>query len=218
MRFLLGLVCLLQIQACVRDTKIPNESTALKELEARGQSSILKDSMPVPTEQYLQYYQRLDSIAKSKVNAYWRMAETLPEFTLDYYLTGHLSEEGKKIYKDSSTQEIFYTQTLERAIKAKNEQIIKDDGGYKEGYINGLDYDPLICGQDSGPFYLYHIIQQDKDVVIVDVAGGAEDGYYKRRGIYRLVRSQDKWQIDGVCCGEDEAKLDCFNMSNPKKK
>jgi hypothetical protein len=96
---------------------------------------------------------------------------------------------------------------------AEADEVRKNCGGrYINGEICGLDFDPLVCGQDiSETGYLYHVDCLDEVSATITVRWPWIE---KPNATYRLLKQGEKWILDGVTCLPDGP---AFNMPKPNE-
>lgn len=95
------------------------------------------------------------------------------------------------------------TPALVQAMRAAEQAAVKRDcgGKYQDGMICGLDYHPVLCGQDSPAKFLYRTVGADR----VEMYWPGEK---KPTATYRMAEAGGTWKLDGIACTE----ADSFNM------
>jgi len=111
--------------------------------------------------------------------------------------------------KDTGYARLF-TKALLKAWRKKEADLVQDDcdGKYREGEICGLDFDPIVCGQDRPDKFVFRTIKSGKESATM-IATWRE--YVKREEtftVYRLVKEEGDWKLDGVDCRNGHT----FNM------
>ncbi|MGE5504715.1 MAG: hypothetical protein ACM31L_09860 [Actinomycetota bacterium] len=103
----------------------------------------------------------------------------------------------------------LFSQSLEADwAAAEASEVDKNCGGrYIDGEICGLDFDPLVCGQDvSEKGYLFHTDNIDENSATITMRWPWIE---KPLATYRLRKLGKKWVLDGVACLPDGP---AFNM------
>ena len=128
---------------------------------------------------------------------------------LDNLLEGR----GKPGFRPTVDYRRVLTDALLRAIRDAEAALVKRDcdGAYRDGDICGLDYDPLVCAQDTAARYLYRTDAQQADTARISYAWPDQS---KLAATYQLVRTGGRWKLDGIRCGADvdAGEGDAFNM------
>ena len=149
------------------------------------------------------------------------LAEILRLYTNDsnmfYYVTGRPYYDAKK---DTGYARLFTKNLLQSVGKADSDLIkLEPDGKCVEGYLCGLDYDPIFCAQDSSDNgYIYWTTEDDGHKAIIyylwswgdktDEFFPGSDKTYESKKFYRLIKDDDHWKLDGIDCGDGTK----FNM------
>ncbi|QJE73323.1 hypothetical protein HHL28_09660 [Aerophototrophica crusticola] len=96
------------------------------------------------------------------------------------------------------------TPALVQAMRAaERETVMRDCGGkYLEGMICGLEYHPVLCGQDAPAKFLYRTVGPDRVEMFWP-------GQPKPAATYRMAEAGGAWKLDGVACTE----ADSFNLA-----
>jgi hypothetical protein len=97
---------------------------------------------------------------------------------------------------------VDYTTMLTPALiaamtKEQNAQLQQGCGGkYIDGQSCGINFNPIQCGQDESPAYLYDTLSNSPQTVTIASKWPDQSDIHT----YRLVNSAGTWKIDGVSC------------------
>ena len=137
----------------------------------------------------------------SAIAAQYHPAQSAAEQALDHAF--HL-----EISANTAHLAGLFTPQLRNAIaNADGERARENCGEDRTKGACGLNYDVLLCAQNTPDVFLYRTISDSGEKAIVAYAwpGSGAD-----TGMYRLIKVGDKWEVDGIDCSGKGA--DKFNM------
>jgi hypothetical protein len=116
---------------------------------------------------------------------------------------------NRDVSNDAEYSILFTQEFLNAAAEAEKKAVESDCGGeYKKDLVCGLNFNPILCSQESSDKYSYRSLSSEANVAIIEYNWPEED---TPRAAYKLIKSNDKWLIDGVKCMSPTSDID-FNF------
>lgn len=151
------------------------------------------------------------SVAQTTHDSDFHAANTQAEKTLDAIIKQSETDENMIEYilnrpgydpsKDNGYSHLF-TPALLKAWTDKEANLLRQDcgGKYIDGEICGIDYSPITCGQDIVGGHFYRTLNSSANTTSTVMAATSPQPD-SSGAIYRLVRDEEGWKLDGVDCG-----------------
>lgn len=105
----------------------------------------------------------------------------------------------------------LFSKALLNAWRKREAVLARENCGerYREEDGCGLDYNPIVCGQDWPDSFLFRTIKSGNANATIIAVGEGEKVVVRNLRSYRLVKRNGGWKLDGVDCGEEH---NSFNM------
>lgn len=108
--------------------------------------------------------------------------------------------------RDTEYPVLFSKNLMESIADAERRLVKQTCGGVYDGEICGLDFNPITCAQDySEDGYVYKTEETGREAVVISLKWPRLP---KVVATYRMIRSSNRWIMDGVTCGPNTK----FNM------
>lgn len=140
----------------------------------------------------------------------WLLKRAERDDSMIFYVVGAPFRDRRK---DANYRGLFSTGLEADWAAAEAGEVRKNCGGqYMNGEICGLDFDPLVCGQDvSEKGYLFRIDDMAENSAIITMRWPWIE---QPVATYRLLKQGKRWRLDGVTCLPNGPT---FNMPEPTR-